>query len=527
LRMIPSDMISEAFFALNEDERTVDITKTTVTFSDSTDGFSQTFATSTQTFDIVGLINFDGDINPFLDLREDLYIPNSASQQFSFIVSKEAEDYVNFDVIDNVSSKAFLKSIQYAEINNANYETHDVAALEKTFDESYKENLYTVFADQFAIWVDTLNTATGRVSDYVESDLAGQNPDGAFLDDIIDNTMFEGLTYRDLLRYYIADHMAVISDQNEFDYLCPSCDFNNRDIASLYSHAMDAYPRIKQSSEYVDMLENYGDTRRLTYQESTNYIIYMTYGHLFNNHFYETAQDNTYRLELVSAFADEKGSITSLVYVVLPRVLIENLPFLDRFVSMIERVEDNQSFQAFMQQTNLDLLISSISTNAIRSLVMIILYIVIYVALILSVIFLSVVLINLYGNIYETATRKRIRELASLRVLGTSYDDIHDMVKIENKRVAIFSYLLFAGTLYILSRLNLFTDAPISHFYMPLFGLFFDFNLYDVFMLNPVVIIFVSLLFYFFIYRFIIRRVSTKKIKNIDTIKAIRDGENA
>lgn len=179
-----------------------------------------------------------------------------------------------------------------------------------------------------------------------------------------------------------------------------------------------------------------------------------------------------------------------------------------------------------MQSTNLDLLISSISTNAVRSIVMVVLYIVIYLVLIVSIGFLSIVLINLYGNIYESATRRRIKELASLRVLGTSYDDIHSMVKLENRRVAIFSYGSFLFTLFILSRLEFFTDAPISHFYMPLLGLFFDFNLYDVFLMNRLVIIFVSIIFYVFIYKFIIKRVSTKKIANIDTIQAIRDGDN-
>ena len=136
-------------------------------------------------------------------------------------------------------------------------------------------------------------------------------------------------------------------------------------------------------------------------------------------------------------------------------------------IDMMENLEKNEGFTSFVESTNLDLLISSISTNAIRSLVMVVLYAVVYILLVMSTILLSVVLINLYGNIYETATRKRIKELASLRVLGTSYDDIHDMVRIENKRVAVFSYLSFIGILLVLSNLNLFTDAPIKHYYMP------------------------------------------------------------
>ena len=101
-----------------------------------------------------------------------------------------------------------------------------------------------------------------------------------------------------------------------------------------------------------------------------------------------------------------------------------------------------------MENTNLDLLISSISTNAVRSVILVILYVLIYMVLLFSTIFLSIVLVNLYGNIYESATRKRIKELASLRVLGTSYDDIKDMITIENRRVAIFSYLSFILKLF-------------------------------------------------------------------------------
>ena len=61
---------------------------------------------------------------------------------------------------------------------------------------------------------------------------------------------------------------------------------------------------------------------------------------------------------------------------------------------------------------------------------------------------------------------------------------------------------------------------------MPLLGLFFDFNLFDVFVMNYMVLITVTIIFYFFIYKFIIKRVSTKKLGNIDTIRAIKDGEN-
>jgi len=320
--------------------------------------------------------------------------------------------------------------------------------------------------------------------------------------------------------------MSVISDVAEFSYLCSGCSASSREFDTLLDNADSAYFRAKLSSEYVDLLENYGDPSRLTYQESTNRVIYEYYGHLFNNQFYESNDGNYYSLELVSSFEREVGSILSLVFLVVPRFVLEMLPFVDRFVVMMENLETSPGFISFMESTNLDLLISSISTNAIRSLVMVVLYLVVYFILILSIIFLSIVLINLYGNIYETATRKRIKELASLRVLGTSYDDIYDMVRIENKRVALFSYFSFIAVLFGLSKLDLFVDAPIKHYYMPLLGLFFDFNLFDVFATNYVVLTLVTIIFYFFIYKFIIKRVSTKKLSNIDTIRAIRDGEN-
>lgn len=526
MEVIPSNLISQEFFKLPLEDRKIEITKNIVTIDDEGDSYTLSFATETTEFDIVGLINFDGDINPYLELREDVFIANDSGENFSFVFSQDAEEFINFEVVDNSTVGEFTRSIQYAEISKENYELYNIAAIEEAFEEDYvdviKEDVYLQFSD----WITTLNEASALVAAFVQDDLAGLNPDDTFLDNLVNDEMFEGLTYHDLLRYYIAQHMHVINDRVEFAYLCSNCNINNRETIDLLSKADQAYIRLKASAEYVDMLENYGDFSRLTYQESTNLIIYYEYGHLFNNQFYETYQEKDYSLELVSSFEKESGSILSLVYVVVPRIIIENLPFLDRIITMIENLEENQGFNLFMQNTNLDLLISSVSTNAVRSIVMVVLYIVIYLVLIISVTFLSIVLINLYGNIYETATRRRIKELASLRVLGTSYEDIHSMVKLENRRVAIFSYGSFLVVLFVLSRLSFFTDAPIHHFYMPLLGLFFDFNLYDVFVMNPVVIIFVSIIFYVFIYRFIIKRVSTKKITNIDTIQAIRDGDN-
>ncbi|KFZ26247.1 MAG: putative ABC transporter ATP-binding protein [Candidatus Izimaplasma bacterium HR2] len=526
LEIIPSYMISEAFLALPVSERTLEITRNVITFTDEGSTYTEDYDTLISSFEIVGLINFDGDINPFLEMRDDIFIANNASTNFSFIFSQEAEDLINFLVIDNTSVGTLSKSIQYAEISKENYEEYEVDLIVKEFEETYITDIKETIGEQFNAWITTLNQASALISVYIEADLAGEAPNGDFLEDIINNSMFPGLRYQDLLNYYIAQHMSVISDRVEFNYLCPSCNVNTRVFSTLLVNSETAYGRAKLSSQYVDLLENYGDPSRLTYQESTNRVIYEYYGHLFNNQFYESYEGDYYSLELVSSFEREFGSILSLVFLVVPRFVLEMLPFVDKFVIMMENLESSPGFINFMESTNLDLLISSISTNAIRSLVMVVLYVVVYFILLLSVIFLSIVLINLYGNIYETATRKRIKELASLRVLGTSYDDIYDMVRLENKRVALFSYGSFVAILYALGNLNLFIDAPIKHYYMPLLGLFFDFNLFDVFVMNYIVLITVTIIFYFFIYKYIIKRVSTKKLSNIDTIRAIRDGEN-
>jgi len=525
LEIIPSSMISEKFNEIPASERKIDITRNVITFTDDGDDYLENHETVTTEFTIVGLINFDGDINPYLEMREDVFVANNASTNFSFVFSNKATDLVNFSVVDNADYGVFKKSIQYAEISKENYEEYDVAEIEALFNETYLSALKEDMSTQFKDWVDTLNDATVLVSAYVQDDLNNNFPDDSFLTDLVDDEMFEGLTYQDILDYYLAQHMLVINDRNEFGYLT-DINYNTRTFENLVDEANVAYTRAKNHSEYRDVLEVFGDVTRLTYQETTNRIIYTEYGHLFNNQFYESANDENFDLKLVSSFEREYGSILNLVYLVVPKAFLEFIPFLDRFVGVLEDLEQNTGFIKFLESTNLDLLISSISTNAIRSLVMVVLYAVVYIVLVISVIFLSTVLINLYGNIYESATRKRIKELASLRVLGTSYDDIYDMVRIENRRVALFSYGLFIALLLVMSNLNLFTDAPISHFYMPLLGLFFDFNLYDVFVMNYVVIFFVTIIFYFFIYKFIIKRVSTKKISNIDTIQAIRDGDN-
>lgn len=526
LEIIPSEMISEEFYKLPEEERKLEITRNVVTFSDSGDTVVEEYQETTQEFDIVGLVNFDGDINPYLEMRDDVVIANNAPQNFSLIFSKEAEEYVNFEVVNNTANHEFDKSIVYAEMSLDDFEEYEVATIIESFEEEYTLAIKERIATQFEEWISILNDASTVVADYVKADLNGENPDGTFLEDLVDNENFEGFTYGDLLDYYIAQHLLVISSQTEFDALCPSCSFGSRTFTTLIDDLDGVYDRIKGNALYVDMLENYGDFARLTYQESTNRIIYEYYGHRFNNQFSESYDGEFYNLRVVSTFERERGSILSLINAVIPRAVMEFIPFFARIQTAIINLEESESFISFMENTNLDLLINSISTNAVRSLVLVVLYTVVYILLMLGIIFLSVVLINLYGNVYESATRKRIKELASLRVLGTSYEDIHDMISLENRRVAIFSYGSFVVLLFVLSRLDLFTEAPIKHYYMPLLGLFFDFNLYDVFIMNYVVIIFVTIVFYLFIYRFVIKRVSTKKIMNIDTIQAIRDGDN-
>ena len=525
LKIIPSALISEKFLEMDEADREITITRNIITFEDDGDSYTESYQEVTHTFTVVGLINFDGDINPFIDLKDDVFMPNVSSESFSFIFSQDAEEYITFEIVDNSTYGEFTKAIQYAEISLENYKEFNVDDIERDFLDNYIPEIKEDVAETFELWIDTLNEATEQVALYVESDLSGAPINNAFLTDLVDNEMFEGLRYIDILHMYVAQHAYVISDRDEYEYLTNQS-YINRDYESLLAEADSIYNKLKTHSTFKDALEVFGDFSRLTYQETTNRIIYTEYAHLFNNQFYESAQGNFYNLNLVSSFERERGSLSGLVYLVVPRVLVENIGFIENFVKGLSKLEQSPGFIKFMENTNLDLLISSISTNAVRSLVMIVLYLVVYLVLIFSVIFLSIVLINLYGNIYETATRKRVKELASLRVLGTSHEDIYDMVRLENKRVALFSFISFFGIMLILSNLNLYTNAPISHYYMPLLGLFFDFNLYDVFAMNYVVIFFATLVFYFFIYKYIIKRVSTKKITNIDTIKAIKDGDN-
>jgi ABC-type lipoprotein export system ATPase subunit len=526
LEVIPSEAINQAFFNLPEEKRTITITKSILSFLD--DGISYTMDTSTEAhnFKVVGLVNFGGDINPYIDFRDDVYFSTGSAVNYSFIFSKKAESYLNFDIIDNATIGDFQRVIQYATISKEDALKYDLKAIESKVDSDYLDSIKTEFTNAFSLWINTLNSATADVAVFVHDDLEGKNPSTNVLNEFVDPSLFPGLKKGDILAYYVAQHMNVIGDEEEFHYLCSSCDINNRSFSTLLLHSQDAYEKLKQSSEYVDVLENFGDVSRLTYQESTNRLIYEYYGDRFNNQFYETEKGNTYSLELISPFEEQSGSILSLLEIFLPRTFLESIPFFQTFVESLSALDNNEHFISFLQSTNLDLLISSITTNAVRSVVLVVLYIIVYILLILSVFALGAVLINLYGNIYETATRRRIRELASLRILGTSYKDILSMIKLENRRVALLSYAAFIVVLYLLSGLQMYSVSSIKHFFMPVLGLFFDFNVYNIFATNRFVLILVTLVFYLFIYKFVINRVSTRKIKNIDTIKAIRDGDN-
>lgn len=526
MEVIPSEMIVSAFNELDDIDKEIQISKTVITYTDGASGVLVAYDETVTTFTITGLLNFDGDINPYQEVREDVLIANDSGRHFSFVFSKNAEEYVNFEIVNNTANNEYFKTIDYAEFNNSDYEEYNIEAITHEFEVEYIATIKASIATQFTSWITILNDASVLVNNYVTEDVAGNNPSDAFLSNLVNNTVFPGLTYRDLLDYYIAQHLLVINDRTEFSYLCNTCTFGSREFYSILSSSTSAYPLLVNNDEYNDMLLNYGDSSRLTYQESTNRIMYEYYGHLFNNQFYESSNDETYDLQIVGSFQQQTDGILSLLNAVIPRQLVDFIPYFSDIQQSLSSLESNDRFITFMENTNLDLLISSISTNAVRSVILVILYAVIYVILIVSLIFLSYVLINLYGNIYESATRKRIKELASLRVLGTSDDDIKEMIGIENRRVALFSYLSFIILLFILSKLTTISAAPIRHFYMPLLGLFFDFNLYNVFVMNYMVIIVASLIFYFLVYRYIIRKVSMKKLLNIDTIQAIRDGDN-
>ena len=149
LQIIPSQMIVDAFNELDESQKQLEITTTEITFTESGENYIQDNLAVSHTFDIVGLINFDGDINPFLEPREDVFIANDSGYNFSFVFSQEASEFVNFSIVDNVAKYDFNRSIQYAEISNENYDLYDVALIERAFDESYIEAIKSNFTSQF------------------------------------------------------------------------------------------------------------------------------------------------------------------------------------------------------------------------------------------------------------------------------------------------------------------------------------------------------------------------------------------
>jgi ABC-type lipoprotein export system ATPase subunit len=526
MEVIPSEMIQEAFDQLPNSQKTVRISKDILTFSDFGSSYTMDVQEETNEFKVVGLLNFEGDIQPFLDWRDDVFVLNSSDERFSFVFSQKASEYLTFDIIDQAEYADFTKHIELASISKEDYTLYNVEDIEKQFETEYIGQARDEIVAKFSTWINVLRDAAEDVVSYVQDDLNGLSPDSSVLFELVDSELFPGLTKGDILNYYVARHMLVINDETEFNYLCPGCDLENRTIEYLLTKAPSAYVRLKVSSEYKDVLEHFGEFSRLTYQEATNTIIYQEYGNRFNHELKKSYNSDVYKLVIPSPLEKESGSILSLVYVVVPRIFVETLPFMDSFVRVLTRLETNESFAHFMQSTNLDLLISSFSTNTIRSVVLMTLFLIVYLILFISIILLSVVLINLYGNVYETATRRRIRELASLRILGSSSKDIQDMVRLENRRVALFSYGMFVIILFLLSRLDVSFVSSSKHFFMPMLGLFFDFDVLEILTFNKTVLLIVTVVFYFFIYRFVINRVSTKHIQNIDTIRAIRDGDN-
>jgi ABC-type lipoprotein export system ATPase subunit len=524
LEIIPANDIMDAFMALDDSIKYITIEKSILTFEEIDGETVVSIDTEEIEFKIVGIMNFDGDLNPFIAQRQDIYVANNAPTFFSFLFSSSAKNQVTFDIVDLVDDAKYVKSIQYATINDVDYEKYNVAQLESDFDEIYINQVKEAIQEDINTWITDLNNASELVAEYVQNDLTGQNPSNTFMNNEF-SSYFPGLTYQDLLDYYVVQHTLMLSNQIEYNYLADT-PYSARTFELLLNEADSIYLNAKNSSAYRDMLEVYGDTDRLTYQEATNRMIYDTYASRFNTQFYESSINQVYSLDLYSSFEREYGSLLNLIFVFVPREFINILPFADGIIEAFERLESSDGFRTFLQVTNLDLILSSLSTNAVKSAVILALFIVVYVIMTLSVILLSIVLMSLYANVYESATRRRVSELASLRVLGASYEDLLSMIKLENRWVASFSYGLFVLSMIFISSIELVSQSPIDHFYMPLLGVFFSFNIYDIANFNVVVIIVATLLFYFLIVKWIIKRVSTRKIINIDTIKAIRDGDN-
>lgn len=527
LNSIPSEAIYKAFEDLSPEQKTIEITNMTITVTD--DGKGSYILTETPTkhsFKIVGILNLSGDINPYLEKNNTVLSSGESHQDFSLVFSQKSSSYLSYVLDDQTEEKTFHKAIHYVEFNNEDFQEQNVQSLINTF----KEEFYQTRLDEVSLtmnnWINELNTASELIQTYIKADLAGEDPDDQFLDSPIDETLFSNVTYRTLLNYYIAQHLYVTSNKTEFDNLCRNCDYNNRNFEDLLESADEAYQRQLLVENQRPILVRFGNMNSLTYQEATNRLIYQQHGAYFNNHFYNSKADYKTFVSLEGIYSKEVTGITSLIYLMIPRDLVESLGVFNHLITMIQDIESSYLVQEFLSITNLDLLLYSLSTNALRSIILIILFLIIHVILILSIILLCTVLINLYNNIYETATQMRIKELASLRVMGTSYNDIYDMVRYENNLVAALSYSMFLAAYILLSHLHHVIELTKYHFYMPLLGIFFNIKLQNIFTINYTGLIFASLVFYFLVFKWIIKRVSKKKIRNIDTIKAIRDGEN-
>lgn len=527
MEVIPSELVYKRFKELPVEDKLVTITVQDVTISDSAiPGVYNIEETPRQVeFSIVGLLNLESDLNPFLSMDESVFTQNASDSYFSFVFSNKSNDLINF-TIDNQSEDSSLSKVaQVINIEKDVFSTTEVQALITGFYADYRDTAVANISADYQLWIDDLNSARELLYDYVILDIDGNAPSG-FLSQDIDSEYFD-ITYEDLLYSYVAQHATVIYDTTEFEYIYPTGEYIDRSYTDAFDDASIIYENLKTNEEYVDALLALDDGSRLTYQESTNRIIYLTYGKYFSNELYYSESGALANITLTNSFVKNEGLLTSIIVDMLPIPIgmIYGLPYGEYILNSIVGIENSDIFKSFTEATNLDLVIKSMSTNATKSVIMISILVILYVLLLISIVALCFVLVNLYGNIYDTATQKRIGELSSLRILGTSEKDIKSMILIECKILSVITYGIFIGVLFIVNQLDFFKDIAIYHYYMPLLQLFFDFNIYNVLKFDIFGIILVTALYYFFVYKFIIKRISLKKVTNIDPIKGIKGGD--
>ena len=100
------------------------------------------------------------------------------------------------------------------------------------------------------------NQASALISEYIEADLAGESPNGDFLIDVINNSMFPELTYQDL--NILSDILTVIMD--DIDGVTQSKIFKPAfeieiDLRRKIQEISPLAPR-KSESKYTYRLEN-------------------------------------------------------------------------------------------------------------------------------------------------------------------------------------------------------------------------------------------------------------------------------